>query len=116
MIANVLWDAKGVILLDFLPKLSTITGEYCTSFLDQLRIQYLQKDMINSIKKILFSKTMQVYTCKISMDAVDRKKYEIKPHLPDLAPNDYFFFPNFKRKGNMSVDAIFRSDKEVVNG
>ena len=31
VMATVFWDAKGVIMLDFLPKRSTITGVYCAT-------------------------------------------------------------------------------------
>ena len=34
VMATVFWDAKGVIMLDFLPKRSTITGVYYASLLD----------------------------------------------------------------------------------
>ena len=37
VMATVFWDAKGVIMLDFLPKRSIITGVYYTNLLDQLR-------------------------------------------------------------------------------
>ena len=37
VMATVFWDAKGVIMLDFLPKRSTITGMYYADMLDQLR-------------------------------------------------------------------------------
>ena len=37
VMATVFWDAKGVIMLDFLPKRSTITGVYYAHLLDQLR-------------------------------------------------------------------------------
>ena len=39
----VLWDAKGVIMLDFLPKRSTITGVYYANLLDQLRTAIREK-------------------------------------------------------------------------
>ena len=35
--ATVFWDAKGIIMLDFLPKGNTITGVYYANLLDQLR-------------------------------------------------------------------------------
>ena len=35
VMATVFWDAKGVIMLDFLPKRSTITGVYYANLLDQ---------------------------------------------------------------------------------
>ena len=37
VLATVLWDAKGVIMLDILPRRSTITGVYYANLLDQLR-------------------------------------------------------------------------------
>ena len=43
VIATVFWDAKGVIMLDFLLKRSTITGVYYTNLLDQLRTAVREK-------------------------------------------------------------------------
>ena len=37
VMATVFWDAKGVIMLDLLPKRSTITRVYYANLLDQLR-------------------------------------------------------------------------------
>ena len=42
----------------------------------------------------------RVHTCKIAMDAVERNGYKLIPHAtysPDLAPSDYFLFPNLKK-------------------
>ena len=48
------------------------------------------------------------------MDAVEQNGYELIPHLaysPDLAPSDYFLFPNLKKdiRGRH-----FRPNEEVV--
>ena len=43
VMATVFWDAKGVIMLDFLPKRSTITGVYYANLLDQLRTAIREK-------------------------------------------------------------------------
>ena len=48
------------------------------------------------------------------MDAVDQNGYELKRHpaySPDLAPSDYFLFPNLKKdiRGHH-----FRSNEEVM--
>ena len=56
----------------------------------------------------------RVHTCKGAMDAIERNGYELIPHpayFPDLAPSDFFLFPNLKRdiRGLHS-----RSDEEVV--
>ena len=48
----------------------------------------------------------RVHTCKIAMDAVERNGYELIPHpafSSDLAPSDYFLFPNLKK---ISMDVI----------
>ena len=43
VMATVFWDAKGVIMLDFLPKRSTTTGVYYANLLDQLRTTICEK-------------------------------------------------------------------------
>ena len=43
VIPTVFWDAKGVIMFDFLPKRSTITGVYYANLLDQLRTAVREK-------------------------------------------------------------------------
>ena len=48
------------------------------------------------------------------MDAVERNGYELIPHpaySPDLAPSDFFLFPNLKK----DIRGLhFRSDEEVM--
>ena len=56
----------------------------------------------------------RVHTCKVAMDAVERNGHELIPHpaySPDLAPSNFFLFPNLK-KDNRGLH--FRSDEEVV--
>ena len=56
----------------------------------------------------------RVHTCKTAMDAVERNGYELTPHpaySPDLAPSDYFLFPNLKKDIG---GRHFRSNKEVM--
>ena len=56
----------------------------------------------------------RVHTCKVAIDAVARNGYELIPHpvyLPDLAPSNFFLFPNLK----MDIRGLhFLSDEEVV--
>ena len=69
---------------------------------------------VKSTKGFYSDWTMRVHTCKIAMDAVERNGYELIPHpaySPDLAPSDYFLFPDLKKyiRGRH-----FRSNEEVV--
>ena len=110
VMTTVFWDAKGVIMLDFLPNRSTITGVYYANSLDQLK-----NAEVNSLKGVLLQQdNARVHTCKVAMDAVERNGYELIPHpaySPDLAPSDFFLFPNLKK----DIRGLhFRSDEEVV--
>ena len=63
---------------------------------------------------LLQQDNVRVHTCKIAMDAVERNGYEQIPHpaySPDLAPCDYFLFPNLKKDIS---GRHFRSNKEVM--
>ena len=116
VMATVFWDARGVIMLDFLPKRSTITGVYYANLLDQVRTTIREKRRGKLSKGILLQQdNARVQTCKVAMDAVERNGYELIPHpasLPDLAPSDCFLFPNLKK----DIRGLhFRSDEEVVS-
>ena len=70
---------------------------------------------VNSLKVFCCNRITQgVHTCKVAMDAVERNGYELIPHpaySPDLAPSDFFLFPNLKK----DIRGLhFRSDEEVV--
>ena len=102
-------------MLDFLPKRSTITGVYYANFLDQLRTAIREEHRGKLSKGVLLQQdNARVHTCKVAMDAVERNGYELIPHpaySPDLAPSDFFLFPNLKK----DIHRLhFRSDEEVV--
>ena len=116
VMATVFWDAKGVIMLDLLPKRSTMTGVYYANLLDQLRTAIREQKRRGKLSKgvLLQQDNARVPTCKVTMDAVERNGYELIPHpvySPDLAPSDFFLFPNLKK----DIHGLhFRSDEEVV--
>ena len=115
VMATVFWDAKGVIMLDVLPKRSTITGVYYANLLDQLRTAIREKRRGKLSKGVLLQQdNTRVHTCKDAMDAAERNGYKLIPHpaySPDLAPSDFFLFPNLKK----DIRGLhFRSDEEVV--
>ena len=115
VMATVFWNAKGVIMLDLLPKRSTITGVYYVNLLDQLRTAIREKNRGKLFKGVLLQQEYaRVHTCKVAMDAVERYGYELISHpsyLLDLAPSDFFLFPNLKK----DIHGLhFRSDEEVM--
>ena len=115
VMATVFLDAKGVIMLDVLPRRSTITGEYYANLLDQLRTAIREERRGKLSKGVLLQQdNARVHTCKVAMDALERNGYELISHpvyLPDLAPSDFFLFPNLKK----DIRGLhLRSDEEVV--
>ena len=115
VVATVFWDTHGVIMLDFLAKKSTITDAYYANLLDQLRTAIREKHQGKLSKGILLQQdNARVHTCKIAMDAVEQNVYKLIPqsaYSPDLAPSDYFLFPNLKKDIH---GRHFRSNEEVV--
>ena len=57
LMAALIWDAKSVIVLDFLPKTSTITGVYCANLLDQMTTAIRENAEVNSLKMFCCNRT-----------------------------------------------------------
>ena len=113
VMTTVFLDAKGVIVLDFLPKRSTITGVNYTNLLDQLRTAIREKRR-GKLSVLLQQDNARIHTCKVAKGAVERNGYELIPHpaySPDLVPSDFFLFPNLKKD---TRGLHFQSDEEVV--
>ena len=95
--ATIFWDAKEVIMLDFLPKRSTINGVYegynYANLLDQLRTAIREKRQSKLSKGVLLQQdNARVHTCKVAMDAVERNGYELMTHpaySSDLSTSSY---------------------------
>ena len=59
---TVFWDAKGVIMLDFLTQKSIITGVYYANLLDQLRAAIHEKRQGKLSKGVLLQRTTREST------------------------------------------------------
>lgn len=101
ILASVFWDARGIIFIDYLEKGRTITGEYYAALLDRLNNEIKKKRPHMAKKKVLFHQdNAPAHTSMITMAKLNELKYELLPHppySPDLAPSDYYLFPNLKR-------------------
>ena len=79
VMTTIFWDTKGVIMLDFLPWRSTITGVYYANLLDQLRIAICENRRGKLSKGILLQQdNVTVHTCKVATDAVEQNGYELR--------------------------------------
>ena len=97
---------------------------YYANLLDQLRtaIRELRRSKLSK-GVLLQQNNARVHTCKVAMDAVERNGCELKPHpaySPDLAPINFFLFPNLKKdicgRHFRSVEEVVMAVQEWVNG
>lgn len=124
VMATVFWDVRGIIYIDYLAKGKTITGEYYSSLLSRLSYEIKAKRPHLKKKKILLHQdNARVHTCTVSMAKIMELKFELLPHppySPDLAPSDFFLFPNLKKwlggQRFMSDDEVITKTEEYFEG
>ncbi|CAK9833213.1 Histone-lysine N-methyltransferase SETMAR [Anthophora retusa] len=115
VMASVFWDAKGILLIDYLQTGKTITGEYYSNLLDQLHVKIREKRPGLAKKKIIFHQdNAPAHRGVLAMAKLKELHYELlehPPYSPDLAPSDFHLFPNLKKflRGKR-----FSSNEEVI--
>ena len=60
--APVFWDAKGILMIDYLPKGQTINGKYYADLLDKLQVCIREKRPGLAKKKTSFIRIMHTFT------------------------------------------------------
>ena len=124
VMATVFWDSQGVILIDFLEKGKSITGEYYASLLSNLVQEIKEKRPHLAKKKPLF---LQDNAPAHKSAVATAKLFELRsenlqhpPYSPDLAPSDIFLFPNMEKwlsgKKFSSNDEVITETKEYFAG
>lgn len=101
VMATVFWDSQGIILIDYLEKGRTITGQYYADLLGRFDTQLKKKRPHLAKKKVLFHHDhAPAHSSAIATAKLVELRYELLPHppySPDLAPSDFFLFPNMKK-------------------
>jgi len=115
VLASVFWDARGIIFIDYLQKGRTVTGEYYAELLDKLNDEIKKKRLHMAKKKVLYHHdNAPSHTSLKAMAKLDQLRFELvahPPYSPDLAPSDYYLFPNLKR---WLQGKRFTSNEEVI--
>ena len=101
VMATVFWDCEGILLADFLDKGHTVTGEYYSLLLRQLRKNIVSKRHGKLTKGELFHhNNAPPHRSAVAMATIQQCGFELVPHppySPDLAPSDFHLFPNLKK-------------------
>ena len=115
VMASIFWDAKGVLLMDFLRKGETVTGMYYSSLLDKLRVAINEKRKGMLSKGVLLhADNAPAHSSALAVGKVYECGFQIiqhAPYSPDLAPSDYYLFPNLKKH---LAGTRFASDDDVI--
>ncbi|UYV71407.1 hypothetical protein LAZ67_8003034 [Cordylochernes scorpioides] len=116
VMVSVFWDSDGILLLDFLNKGQTITGNYYANLVKQLREAIKERKRGKLSRKIVYHQdNAPSHRSLQAMTAIYDSGFEFLPHAPyspDLALSDFHLFPYLKK----SLSGIhFRSDEEVID-
>lgn len=114
VMATVFWDKDGLLLLEFMPRKSTINGEVYANTLAVLREKIKEKRRGKLTSGVLLlHDNAPVHASRKAQAAIracDFKQLDHPPYSPDLAPSDYYLFRHLKKflRGQR-----FSSDEEV---
>lgn len=101
VMATVFWDSKGILLIEYKKKGETINATSYASTLHNLReaIKAKRRGKLTA-GVLLLHDNAPVHTARVSKAAVRDCGFEEinhPPYSPDLAPSDYYLFPNLKK-------------------
>lgn len=101
VMATIFWDADGLVLIDFLEHGRTITGDYYQGVLHKLKQALIEKRPGKLHRGILFhDDNAPAHRSQVCRSLIRDFRWETLPHppySPDLAPSDFFLFPNLKK-------------------
>lgn len=124
VMASVFWDKDGVLLINYLPKGQSINAQYYTSLLDELKQALKEKRRGKLRRGVLFLQdNAPAHTAHITLRKLEELGFELvdhPPYSPDLAPSDYYLFPQLKKdlKGTKfgSNEDVIRATEAFLEG
>lgn len=99
--ATIFWDAEGIIMVDYLPKNTTMNCVYYATLITKLRVEVLSKRRGKVDRGILvLQDNAPVHTASVASVTVHESGFVDLEHpscSPDLTPSDYLLFANLKK-------------------
>ena len=100
VMATIFWDAKGILLIDYMPPKTTINGQYYANLMKELRKSIRQKRRGMLTRGVLLlHDNAPVHKSRVAQASIRECGFEQlnhPPYSPDLAPSDYFLFRQMK--------------------
>ena len=115
LMATIFWDAQGVLLIEFTPRVQTVnSATYCET-LNKLK-EAIRRKRPGRLREgvVLLHDNATPHTANMTKQWLQHFGWEILPHppySPDLAPLDFHLFGHLKR--HLS-GVRFDTDEEVV--
>ena len=116
VMASVFWDKDGVIMIDYLERGHTVTGNYYAQELQKLREELKRKRRGKLMPGVrLLQDNAPRHTSHVAMATAKECGFELlehPPYSPDLAPSDYYLFPKLK---SVLRGRCFETDNDVID-
>ena len=102
IMVTIFWDSLGVLLIDYMPHKTTISGEYYAALMDRLH-ESIKEKRRGKLRKgvLLLHDNAPVHTARVARRAILNCGFEElyqPPYSPDLAPSDYYLFGHLKKE------------------
>jgi len=101
VMTTIFWDCKGVLLVDYIPQKTIMTGPYYSEVLTNLRQAVKEKRreilirgplLLHDNAPALMSRVAQAIVKDIGFEQLSRP-----PYSPDLTPSDFYLFRHLKQ-------------------
>ena len=116
VLATIFWDIEGVVMIDYCPPNTTITGAYYAQLMSKLRNEIKTKRRGKLSRGIrLLHDNAPPHKSHIAQAAIAECGFNPlshPPYSPDLAPSDYFLFGTLK---NSLRGKIYESISELTD-
>ncbi|KAF6212895.1 hypothetical protein GE061_010605 [Apolygus lucorum] len=112
IMASVFWDRKGVLLVDFMVRGTTINANAYCETLTKLKKKDKRRGMLTRGVSLLYDNA-RPHTARVTQDLLVRFGWDVinhPPYSPDLAPSDFHLFTKLKE---FLGGKRFSSDEEV---
>lgn len=99
VMTTLFWDRKGVLLIDYQSRRTTITAAHYCEVLRNLRRAIQNKRGKLSKKVFLFHDNARPHSARETRALLEQFEWNVyghPPYSPDLAPSDFLLFPQLK--------------------
>ena len=113
VMATIFWDVEGILLIDYMPKKTIITGNYYVVL--RCLLQAIKDKRRGKLSRniLLLHDNAPAHSAKVTQAALKKCKFQQLRHLAyshDLAPSDFYLFRLLKKALR---ERCFSCDEEV---